>query len=62
MKASDVGIRWAVGGRRCTDADDRTRRDLGEDQSTTVNHLDLVKASGTVRQILPIDLPVDTWS
>jgi NADPH:quinone reductase-like Zn-dependent oxidoreductase len=25
--------------------------------STAVNHLDLVKASGTVRQILPIDLP-----
>ena len=26
-------------------------------KSTTVNHLDLVKASGTLRQILPIDLP-----
>jgi NADPH:quinone reductase-like Zn-dependent oxidoreductase len=26
-------------------------------RSTAVNHLDLVKASGTVRQILPIDLP-----
>src|SRR5712672_2665881 len=26
-------------------------------KSTTVNHLDLVKASGTVRQVLPIDLP-----
>jgi len=26
-------------------------------KSTAVNHLDLVKASGTVRQILPIDLP-----
>src|SRR5580692_8991295 len=26
-------------------------------KSTTVNHVDLVKASGTVRQILPIDLP-----
>ena len=26
-------------------------------RSTTVNHLDLVEASGTVRQILPIDLP-----
>ena len=26
-------------------------------KSTTVNHLDLVKASGTARQILPIDLP-----
>src|SRR3977135_2053947 len=25
--------------------------------STAVNHLDLVKASGTARQILPIDLP-----
>jgi NADPH:quinone reductase-like Zn-dependent oxidoreductase len=25
--------------------------------STAVNHLDLVEASGTVRQILPIDLP-----
>src|SRR5262250_1300567 len=24
---------------------------------TAVNHLDLVKASGTLRQILPIDLP-----
>src|SRR6202023_1594489 len=27
-----VGIRWAVGIQRCTDADDRTRRDPGEDQ------------------------------
>jgi NADPH:quinone reductase-like Zn-dependent oxidoreductase len=26
-------------------------------KSTAVNHLDLVKASGTVRQILPINLP-----
>lgn len=26
-------------------------------KSTAVNHMDLVKASGTVRQILPIDLP-----
>jgi NADPH:quinone reductase-like Zn-dependent oxidoreductase len=26
-------------------------------KSTAVNHLDLVKASGTVKQILPIDLP-----
>src|SRR5471030_928869 len=26
-------------------------------KSTTVNHVDLVKASGAVRQILPIDLP-----
>src|SRR5712671_2412269 len=26
-------------------------------KSTAVNHLDLVEASGTVRQILPIDLP-----
>jgi NADPH:quinone reductase-like Zn-dependent oxidoreductase len=26
-------------------------------QSTAVNHLDLVEASGTARQILPIDLP-----
>jgi len=26
-------------------------------KNTAVNHLDLVKASGTVRQILPIDLP-----
>jgi NADPH:quinone reductase-like Zn-dependent oxidoreductase len=26
-------------------------------RSTAVNHLDIVKASGTIRQILPIDLP-----
>jgi NADPH:quinone reductase-like Zn-dependent oxidoreductase len=26
-------------------------------KSTAVNHLDLAKASGTIRQILPIDLP-----
>src|SRR5260370_7390334 len=26
-------------------------------KSTAVNHIDLVKASGTLRQILPIDLP-----
>src|SRR6201981_529477 len=26
-------------------------------KSTAVNHLDLVEASGTMRQILPIDLP-----
>src|SRR4029077_856347 len=26
-------------------------------KSTTVNHVDLVKASGAVRQILPIELP-----
>src|SRR2546428_13969383 len=26
-------------------------------KSTAVNHLDLVKASGAARQILPIDLP-----
>jgi NADPH:quinone reductase-like Zn-dependent oxidoreductase len=26
-------------------------------RSTTVNHLDLVEASGAMRQILPIDLP-----
>ena len=26
-------------------------------KSTSVNHLNLVKASGTARQILPIDLP-----
>src|SRR5689334_1747077 len=30
---------------------------LVEIKSTAVNHLDLVKASGTLRQILPIDLP-----
>jgi len=35
------------------------RRDeiLVKIRSATVNHLDLVKASGTARQILPIDLP-----
>src|SRR2546425_7631751 len=27
-----VGIRWAVGVQRCTDADDCVRRDLGQDQ------------------------------
>src|SRR5947209_19963846 len=27
-----VGIRWAVGVQRCTDADHRTGRDPGEDQ------------------------------
>src|SRR6267154_6436029 len=27
-----VGIRWAVGVQRCTNAGDRTRRDLGEGQ------------------------------
>jgi len=32
-------------------------RDPGEDQEYAVNHLDLVKASGAARQILPIDLP-----
>src|ERR1700692_1446306 len=26
-------------------------------KSTAVNHIDLVKASGSLRQILPIDLP-----
>jgi NADPH:quinone reductase-like Zn-dependent oxidoreductase len=26
-------------------------------RSTAVNHVDLVKASGTARQVLPIDLP-----
>jgi len=26
-------------------------------KSTAVNHVDLVKASGTARQVLPIDLP-----
>jgi len=26
-------------------------------KSTAVNHIDLVKASGTVRQVLPIELP-----
>jgi D-arabinose 1-dehydrogenase-like Zn-dependent alcohol dehydrogenase len=26
-------------------------------KSTSVNHVDLVKASGTARQVLPIDLP-----
>src|SRR6476659_7821202 len=26
-------------------------------RSTAINHLDLVEASGTARQILPIDLP-----
>jgi NADPH:quinone reductase-like Zn-dependent oxidoreductase len=26
-------------------------------KSTTVNHVDIVKASGAVRQILPIELP-----
>src|SRR5436190_14845646 len=28
-------------------------------KSTAVNHLDLVEASGTARQILPIDLPCE---
>src|SRR5258708_2863601 len=43
--------------------DDAPRRRIGRDEilvkvkSTAVNHLDLVKASGTARQILPIDLP-----
>src|SRR5436305_15335938 len=45
-----VGIRWAVGVQRCTDAGDRTRRDPGEDQEYRRQHLDLVKASGTARQ------------
>ena len=31
-------------------------------KSTAVNHLDLVKASGTAREILPIRPAVDTWS
>jgi hypothetical protein len=31
-------------------------------KSTAVNHLDLVEASGTARQILPIDLPWIPWS
>jgi NADPH:quinone reductase-like Zn-dependent oxidoreductase len=26
-------------------------------KNTAVNHVDLVKASGTARQVLPIDLP-----
>ena len=52
-----VGIRWAVGVQRCTDADDRTRQILVKVKSTAVNHMDLVKASGTARRILPIDLP-----
>jgi NADPH:quinone reductase-like Zn-dependent oxidoreductase len=30
---------------------------LAKIKSTAVNHIDLVKASGTLRQILPIDLP-----
>src|SRR5256886_1741933 len=30
---------------------------LAKIKSTAVNHIDLVKASGTARQILPIDLP-----
>ena len=30
---------------------------LAKIRSTAVNHLDLVEASGTVRQILPINLP-----
>jgi hypothetical protein len=51
-----VGIRWAVGVRRCTGAHDCPRRDLGQDQEYG-RHLDLVKASGTAKQILPIDLP-----
>ena len=35
----------------------RFNENLVKVKSTAVNHLDLVKASGTVRQILPIDLP-----
>jgi len=31
-------------------------------KSTAVSHLDLVEASGTARQILPIDLPWITGS
>jgi len=42
-----IGIRWAVSVSRCTDADN----------CTAVNHLDLVEASGSLKQILPIDLP-----
>ncbi len=30
-------------------------------KSTAVNHIDLVKASGAAKQILPIEL-LDTWS
>ncbi|HEV2748886.1 MAG TPA: alcohol dehydrogenase catalytic domain-containing protein, partial [Gemmatimonadales bacterium] len=30
---------------------------LVKTKSTTVNHLDLVEASGTARQIFPLDLP-----
>src|SRR6202046_746942 len=43
--------------------DDVPRPTIARDQilvkinSTAVNHLDLVKASGAARQILPIDLP-----
>jgi NADPH:quinone reductase-like Zn-dependent oxidoreductase len=52
-----VGIRWGVG------FDDVPAPAIARDEilvkinSTVVNHLDLVKASGAARQILPIDLP-----
>ena len=52
-----VGIRWAVG------FDDVPVPAIAPDEilvkvkSTAVNHLDLVKASGTLRQIFPIDVP-----
>src|SRR5258708_33120159 len=52
-----VGIRWAVGIRRNTEAGDRTRRDPGEDQEYCGQSCGSVKASETARQVLPIDLP-----
>src|SRR5258705_8217073 len=52
-----VGIRWQLVFSDVPTPMIATDEILVKVKSTAVNHLDLVKASGTAKQILPIDLP-----
>src|SRR5438094_778765 len=55
IAVDDIG--W-FGARAFTDAAALNRREIVvKIKSTAVNHLDLVEASGTARQIFPLDLP-----
>jgi acyl-CoA reductase-like NAD-dependent aldehyde dehydrogenase len=57
-----IGIRWAVGIQRCIDADDRTRRGLGEDQEYRRQSSGSREGLRNRKTDTPDRLALDTWS
>src|SRR6266481_784519 len=57
-----AGIRWAVGVQRCTDADDRTGRDPGEDQEYRRQSSGSCQGLRNGKRYIPARPAMDTWS